>query len=73
MLRALRDSGGTALAVTDADLVKEQRYLGKKGIDAAPEGGATVAALRHLVSSGGVSKGEKVVLFNTGAGWLYET
>ncbi|HEX9581350.1 MAG TPA: threonine synthase [Gemmatimonadales bacterium] len=72
MLRALRESGGGAIAVTDAALVAEQRELtASEGIDAAPEGGATVAALAELRARGVVAPGERVVIFNTGAGWLY--
>jgi threonine synthase len=36
-----------------------------------PEGGATVVALQKLVDQGRIAPAESVVLFNTGAGWLY--
>jgi threonine synthase len=42
-----------------------------EGIDFAPEGGAALAALRQLLAGGGVLASERVVVFNTGAGWLY--
>jgi len=72
MLRALRDSGGGAVAVTDQALSAEQRALAAgEGIDAAPEGGATVAALAALRDRGTIGPEDRVVLFNTGAGWLY--
>jgi threonine synthase len=72
MLRALRESGGGAVAVTDAALLAEQRALAAhEGIDASPEGGATVAALADLCQQGLVGADDRVVLFNTGAGWLY--
>jgi threonine synthase len=72
MLAALRDSGGGAVAVSDADLTAAARDLQTvEGIDAAPEGGATLAGARVLRSRGLLRSEETVVLFNTGAGWLY--
>jgi threonine synthase len=72
ILRALRETGGTAVAVTDAELERDTAVIaGEEGIDAAPEGGATLAALRLLLDQGHIRRGERVVLFNTGAGWLY--
>ncbi|MBA3740728.1 MAG: threonine synthase [Chloroflexi bacterium] len=72
ILRAVRDSNGTALAVTDEAIVEAQRSLGRlAGIYAAPEGAATYAALAPLIASGFVGGGERVVLFNTGAGLKY--
>src|SRR6185436_5490566 len=53
VLRAVRESGGTALAVTDAEMVASMRELGsREGISAAPEGGAALQALKRLVSQG---------------------
>ncbi|MBI4500061.1 MAG: threonine synthase [Gemmatimonadetes bacterium] len=71
MLRALRDSKGGAVAVSDAELLDAQARLGEQGMDASPEGGATAAALARLVEQGSVHRDDLVVLFNTGAGWLY--
>jgi len=72
MLRALRESGGGAVAVSDAELETEASQGGRlEGIDFAPEGGAAIAAARVLRASGVLAPEEKVVLFNTGAGWLY--
>jgi threonine synthase len=72
MLTALRESGGGAIAVSDEDLVREAALVSaEEGIDMSPEGGATVAAAMELRATGIVSDAEKVVLFNTGAGWLY--
>jgi threonine synthase len=72
MLAALRESGGGAVAVTDAELEAGARELQTiEGIDAAPEGGATLAAARVLRARGLLGPQETVVLFNTGAGWLY--
>jgi threonine synthase len=72
MLRAIRESGGGAVAVTDAALCAAQRHLASaEGIDAAPEGGAALAALEELRRQGALSDRDRVVVFNTGAGWLY--
>jgi threonine synthase len=72
MLRALRESGGTAVAVPDADMLAGANLMGAtEGIFAAPEGGATVAALERLLEYRWVRPGETVVLFNTGSGHKY--
>lgn len=72
MLRAIRSSGGMAVAVTDAELVSGADLLsGLEGVDACPEGGAAVAAVRTLVERGRIAADERVVVFNTGAGVLY--
>jgi threonine synthase len=72
MLRALRESGGTALAVTDEEMIADAKLLGRtEGIFSAPEGGATVAAFRHLRRRGWIGDGEKTVLFITGSGHKY--
>ena len=72
MLQALRQSGGTAVAVTDEELVEESHRLARfTGIFPAPEGGATLAALLKLKERGWVGADERVVLFNTGTGYKY--
>lgn len=72
MLRALRESGGGAVAVSDSQMLEEQRLVAARdGLDLAPEGAASVAALKKLVASESIAAGDTVVLFNTGAGWLY--
>jgi threonine synthase len=72
ILRALRQSGGEAVAVSDEALSRDAARLANlEGIDACPEGGAAVAALERLVARGSIGRDERVVLFNTGAGWLY--
>ena len=72
MLEILRQSGGTAVAVTDADLLRGVAEIGAaEGIFAAPEGAACLPALRQLIEGGEVERGERVVLFNTGAGVKY--
>lgn len=72
ILSALHASGGGAIAVSDAALaLGAQQLMTVEGIDAAPEGGATLAGARALLRQGRIRPAETVVLFNTGAGWLY--
>jgi threonine synthase len=72
ILDAVRASGGTALAVDDAELVAGVREIGEaEGLFAAPEGGACLPALRRLIADGAVTLDEVVVLFNTGSGIKY--
>jgi threonine synthase len=72
MLRVLRDSEGTAVTVSEAEIVSGMQQLGQhEGIFACPEGGAALAGLRQLVESGWVHRDERVVLFNTGSGLKY--
>jgi len=74
MLRALRESGGGAIAVSDEALVGAARELQiGEGIDASPEGGAALAGAVALQRRGALRADERVVVFNTGAGWLYRT
>jgi threonine synthase len=74
ILAALRESGGGAVAVTDEALTAAAAEFSLlEGVDLSPEGGASIAALQHLLASGGADPEERVVLFNTGAGWLYRT
>jgi len=72
IIDALRDSGGTAIAVTDAELVAAVGEIGAaEGVFCAPEGAACLPALRKLLADGAVKPDEQVVLFNTGAGVKY--
>jgi threonine synthase len=72
VLRAIRETGGRAVSVTDEALDSAaQRIASTEGVDACPEGGATLAALEQLLEQDEISREECVVLFNTGAGWLY--
>jgi threonine synthase len=72
ILRALRESGGAAVAVTDADLAAEAASATHaEGVDLSPEGGAAVAAARLLRERGLLRADDEVVIFNTGGGWLY--
>jgi threonine synthase len=72
ILTAIRETGGTALAVSDDDMLDGMNDLARnEGCFACPEGGATLAALRQMRASGEVPAGAKVVLFNTGSGLQY--
>ncbi len=72
VLRAVRESGGAAVAVSDEDMVTGMRDIGRlEGVSAAPEGGAALHALRTLIASGRVLPDDRVVLFNTGGALKY--
>ena len=72
ILDALRASGGTAIAVSDEELIDATKEIGAaEGIFCAPEGAACLPALRKLQSSAAVSAEDRVVLFNTGSGVKY--
>jgi len=72
ILRAVRESGGTALAVADRAMVEGMLAVGKfEGISAAPEGGAAFVAISRLVADGTIKADESVVLFNTGGALKY--
>jgi threonine synthase len=72
ILQAVRDSGGTAVAVTDAEMIEDMIAIGShEGVSAAPEGGAALRAIARLAASGTIGKDETVVLFNTGGALKY--
>ncbi len=72
ILSMLRQTKGTALTVTDEEMLHAGRELASlEGIFAAPEGAATVIAARKLAASGWIQPQETVVLFNTGTGYKY--
>jgi len=72
ILRAIRESGGTAVAVADRAMVDGMLAVGKhEGVSAAPEGGAAFVAIRRLVEQGTIKPHESVVLFNTGGALKY--
>jgi threonine synthase len=72
ILRAVRESGGTAVAVPDADMVAGMLAIGKhQGVSAAPEGGAALVAIERLARKGAIRPSESVVLFNTGGALKY--
>jgi threonine synthase len=72
ILRALRESNGTAISVSDQEMMDDARLLGRtQGMFTCPEGAAPLAAFRHLRREGWIRDGETVVLFNTGSGLKY--
>ena len=72
ILRTIRESGGTAVAVSDQQMVDDMLTLGREeGVSAAPEGAASLSALRKLIAHGKIKKHETVVLFNTGGALKY--
>jgi threonine synthase len=72
MLDILRKSGGTAVSVTDDELIAAVREIGSaEGIFAAPEGAACLPALKELLERGEVDHNDRIVLFNTGTGVKY--
>jgi len=72
ILDALRKSNGTALAVSDEDLIVAVKEIGAaEGLFCAPEGAACLPALRMMIEQNLISENENVVIFNTGAGVKY--
>jgi threonine synthase len=72
IIDALRASGGTAVAVTDEELIAATKEIGAaEGVFCAPEGAACLPALKQLLKDGAVKANERVVLFNTGSGVKY--
>ena len=72
ILDAIKASGGTAIAVADAETLDAAGELASlEGIFAAPEGAACVAAVRKLLASGFLSPRERIVIYNTGSGLKY--
>jgi threonine synthase len=72
ILQDIYDSNGTAIAVSDESILESQKQLASlEGIFAAPEGAATLAALKGLIQQGWIHPEERIVLFNTGSGLKY--
>lgn len=72
MLRVLRESNGTPIAVDDEAILRAQRKICYfEGIFACPEGGATLAGLEELIKIGWIKPDDKIVLFNTATGLKY--
>jgi threonine synthase len=72
LLNILRATRGTAIAVTDDEILAAGRELAAaEGIFAAPEGAATVVAARKLAAQKWLAPEETIVLFNTGTGYKY--
>lgn len=72
ILRALRESGGGAIRVTDEAMTDEaSRVARADGVAIGVEGGAALAGVRRLVETGKIDEGDTVVVFNTGNLWNY--
>lgn len=72
ILDIIRQSGGTAVAVSDDAIMAGVKDLAaNEGIFAAPEGGAAMAAYLDLLKTGFLKTSDEVVLFNTGSGYKY--
>ena len=73
MLRAIRESRGSALAVPDSEMLAAMRELAEsEGILTSPEGGATLAALKKLLADGFLAGHESIVLFLTASAYKYQ-
>jgi threonine synthase len=72
ILRAIRESNGTAVAVSEMQIAEAQAEMAStEGLLASPEGAATWAGLKSLAARGWIDADERVVLFNTGSGLKY--
>jgi threonine synthase len=72
VLQGVRESGGTAIAVSDDEMLDAGVQMASdEGIYAAPEGAACVAAARKLIDSGFLKPTDRIVLYNTGSGLKY--
>jgi threonine synthase len=72
VLRAIRESGGAAVSVSDEEMMDSALELASsEGLFVAPEGGACIAALRKLVATGALRADEEIVIYNTGSGLKY--
>ena len=72
ILQAIRETGGTALAIEDAAMVEAMYEIAtEEGIIACPEGAATLVGLKQLVQQGFLGADETIVLLNTGSGYKY--
>lgn len=74
ILKAVRESGGDAVAVSEDEIEAAAALIGREtGIDAAPEGGAALAAAQLMVRDGRIAREAEIVIFNTGSGASYRT
>jgi threonine synthase len=72
VLKALRESGGTAVSVTETEIAESMRATSAaEGILVCPEGGAAIAGTEKLRRAGWIREDEEVVVFNTGTGLKY--
>jgi threonine synthase len=72
IMKVISESRGTAVAVTDEEILRSMKKLAREeGVFAAPEGAATLAAYDKLVETGDLGRDEEIVLYNTGSGLKY--
>jgi len=72
VLRAIRESGGTAISISDQDMLDGGLSLAEReGIFPAPEGGACVSAVKSLLGNEFLRPDERIVIYNTGSGMKY--
>lgn len=72
VLDILKQSGGTAVSVSDEEIFRSvKEWASKEGVFASPEGAACLGAYKMLVKDGVLKSSDKVVLFNTGSGLKY--
>ena len=72
ILQVLRESGGGAITVSDAEIMDwVKRLASLEGVFACPEGAATAAALSKLMADGALSPDDNILLLNTGSGLKY--
>jgi threonine synthase len=72
VLNAVRESGGTAIAISDEEMMTAGVQLATdEGIFAAPEGAACVSAAQKLLECGFLKQTDRIVLYNTGSGLKY--
>ena len=73
ILRAVKESGGDAVAISEDDIRADTAWLAHTGVDAAPEGGCAMAVLRRMAKDGRIGRDAEVVVFNTGSGASYRS
>jgi threonine synthase len=74
ILRALRESSGDAVAVSESAIRDATRRLARlSGVDASPEGGCALAVAESLADAGRLPRDAEVVIFNTGSGASYRS
>jgi threonine synthase len=72
ILRAIRESGGIAVSVSDEQMIDAALLMSRhEGVFPAPEGGACVAAVKNLLQTGFLTPEERILIYNTGAGLKY--
>jgi len=72
VLQAVRESAGTAVAVSDIEMMNAAEELAShEGLFIAPEGGACMAALKKLRQSGFLNRDDRILIYNTGSGYKY--